>query len=743
MVPKKPESMTTMDKVQQFFILHGEKLGFSVVLLVLAWCLTTIFTVETYQHQPEELVRDVQNKKQSFQNNDPTKDESFQQLQVFRYDAQARQSLAFHVTDIGPFDRGTNVGKKRPDPELIPLADLQARSKQAIVIYRPPRGSQLAAGDGNGAGAPVGPAGNPGGKRPPGAPADIGGPGGIGGEGLAEFAAGGGQGIGGGPPLGPAGGGEGGAGAQAPIAANTDPELRYMVVITGRIPLKKQLEIYRKAFKDCRITDPNRDYPSYFTFLVERRDLTAGEQKWKRINVRAFLEQQVPQWYSATEVVDAKHVVPLQVLRGRKNGWTGFTSPLPLLADESWGPEATANQIPLLSDLGTREAAEPAQNDSTDEMFPDDLFPDQGLEQQQPNNGSPGRTPPSRPGITGPLGGLTSPGQVPGRFPGGGSGPLGGLPGSQGMGPPTRVGGPSGMGGPLGPGGAPEMGLEMGAGTGASSGALRGTGSSWLLRRPQDDILLRFLDLDVEPGHEYVYRVQIILYNPNYGINARFLVNRDSAKRRFLETQWVELPEPVRVTVTREVIAGPVRRSPVRDRQSVMVVVRDPDNGAQILSELRIYRGHLLNKTVREVFRKHPTHNSVEKLRDYPIQTNILVLDFMGGRSVPGVGSRVLNMPSQVLVMHEDGRLEVRQEISEDVDAHYDLARKRLAQLAKLAKETEGGSDQTAGQGSGPFFGPSGSDQQGGPAAGNSPFDEFQPNIGTGGSSRKRPRRRR
>ncbi len=750
MVPKKPESMTAKDKILQFFILHGEKIGFAVVLLVLAWCLATVFTVETYQHQPEQLVSTVQQKQRTFLANDPTKDENFQKLQIAPYAQKAREPLVLHVTEIGPFDRGSDVGKKRPDPELLPVKDLQAHSKQGSLLYRTssetggPTGNPAAgAGGGDFPGQGPGFAGGPGfpqggnpqqgltgpssagsGRRTPGRK---GRPGGN----IAGPEQGGMVGMGMGMGMGNAGRGMLGP-ASSSFDGNAEPELKYMVVVTGRVPLKEQLELYRKAFKDCRITDPDRDYPNYFTFNIQRRDLTAGEKEWRSISVRVLLERDVPVWIPATEIVAPEHVVPLQLWGTR--GWTGFTCPLPMLADENWGPEATTNKIPLLSEAQKKDIDASRQRQNPDEkLFPDNepLFP--GGASSSPSsapsspNGKPGSSPPQsgprpgRPGLRPPTGG-GFPGQY-GNIPGGYGSPGGTFP---------NPGGPGGAG--PGMGMNPSGGMGMNTPGGMQMPGVGSTSGQGLGRRTDTDILLRFIDLDVEPGHDYVYRVRLILHNPNYGINARYLVNRDSAKQRYRVTDWVELPEPVRVTATREVIAGRVRPSPVRDRETVMVVIRDPDNGARILSEMRVYRGHVLNTTVREVYRKHPTHNSVELLRDYPIQTNILVLDFMGGESVPGLGSRPVEVPSQVLVLHEDGRLEVRRELNEDVDAHYELAKKHLAELAAAAKgeKTESKTDEPFQQ----FGGLTAPQSGGGPGL----FEERGiPNPGKSRNKRSRP----
>ena len=48
--------------------------------------------------------------------------------------------------------------------------------------------------------------------------------------------------------------------------------------------------------------------------------------------------------------------------------------------------------------------------------------------------------------------------------------------------------------------------------------------------------LLRFFDFSVKPGKSYIYRVRLVLRNPNYGIEANKLKKPELAQKRYLET---------------------------------------------------------------------------------------------------------------------------------------------------------------------------------------------------------------
>jgi hypothetical protein len=58
--------------------------------------------------------------------------------------------------------------------------------------------------------------------------------------------------------------------------------------------------------------------------------------------------------------------------------------------------------------------------------------------------------------------------------------------------------------------------------------------------------LFRFVDLSAEPGKTYRYRVQLLLYNPNYGLLLDSLdpkaIQAGSVKKRFAESQPIETP---------------------------------------------------------------------------------------------------------------------------------------------------------------------------------------------------------
>ena len=48
--------------------------------------------------------------------------------------------------------------------------------------------------------------------------------------------------------------------------------------------------------------------------------------------------------------------------------------------------------------------------------------------------------------------------------------------------------------------------------------------------------LLRFFDFSVEPGKSYIYRVSLVLKNPNFGVDAGKLEKAEFAKEKYLYT---------------------------------------------------------------------------------------------------------------------------------------------------------------------------------------------------------------
>lgn len=133
-------------------------------------------------------------------------------------------------------------------------------------------------------------------------------------------------------------GGSGGAGGEK--------EGKQWAVITGLIPIKEQYNIYLAAFANATHTDPNRDFPLYSFYQIERCEVNpAGNGTWQPLNpLDALMKTEVPRWQSAApEVVDPTFMVSRQILP--------MAFPLPPVVSRSFGKEvAHIPEIPLLSE---------------------------------------------------------------------------------------------------------------------------------------------------------------------------------------------------------------------------------------------------------------------------------------------------------------------------------------------------------------------------------------------------------
>lgn len=127
------------------------------------------------------------------------------------------------------------------------------------------------------------------------------------------------------------------AGVRAPNGST--PEGKYWAVITGLIPVKKQLGEYQKEFERAKAEDRAADVPTYLGFTIERAEIdpnspeTLNWQKLDKVAANAFNAR----WATtAREVVAAKFIDPK------------FTVQLPPLLGEDWKESvAHPGEIPL------------------------------------------------------------------------------------------------------------------------------------------------------------------------------------------------------------------------------------------------------------------------------------------------------------------------------------------------------------------------------------------------------------
>jgi hypothetical protein len=374
------------------------------------------------------------------------------------------------------------------------------------------------------------------------------------------------------------------------------------VVVTGLIPIAKQLEAYQETFKDAIYRDPQRDYPLYIHYWVERAEIPAegqtGQLRWVRIDPRMMMWYFVRLWRGGSPEVVHPAYIPRSLPQG-----TPLVFPLGPRVGESWGPEvAFPPEIPLASAMQPT----PGAGGYPGEMASYPGMPSPGPVPMATPGGYPGS-----PGYPGeetysetmyPGGPMPYGGPTVSTYPGSPAGP--GMPGTPmpggpgpGIIPPLgEVPGLPGLSGtePSAPGQEASSQQPSGAGRLVAPGT-SGPSPATLQVKYQ---LFRFFDFTVQPGKQYVYRVQLLLYNPNYRLDPQYLERPELAEQPWLETQWSDATEPVRVPMDARLIAGPVKPAPTvlhEPQANVVILAFREEDGLRTYQDFTLLRGQLAN----------------------------------------------------------------------------------------------------------------------------------------------------
>ncbi|MCS7237699.1 MAG: hypothetical protein NZ899_05445 [Thermoguttaceae bacterium] len=392
------------------------------------------------------------------------------------------------------------------------------------------------------------------------------------------------------------------------------------VVVTGLIPIARQVEAYKEIFKEALYRDPQRDYPLYLHYWVERAEVTPrsqpGQLRWVRIDPRLMYYHFCRLWRGASQEV----VHPAYIPRVAPGGMP-LVFPLGPRVGEMWGPEvAFPPEIPLASAMRGVPGAPGVPG------YPAEMAGYPGM----PSPGYPGGSPAypgmpaypgagemysetGYPGMTMPYPGSTMtsyPGAAPGMpgipMPGAPGGsiipPLGELPGLPGLPVPGTQPGTETQ-----PSTTPQPGQQQqpAASTQQPSQAptapptsVPGTVASAMPRLEVKYQLFRFFDFTVEPGKQYVYRVQLVLFNPNYRLDPQYLERPELAEQPWLETQWSEATEPVWVPMDARVVVGPVKPAPTvmhEPAANVVILAFRAEDGLRTYQDFTLFRGQLAN----------------------------------------------------------------------------------------------------------------------------------------------------
>ncbi len=468
-----------------------------------------------------------------------------------------------------------------------------------------------------------------------------------------------------------------------PLQGDERIDKKYWAVVVAKVPIKEQIKLYRDSFENAKGGfDPATDFPRYFGYLVERAEITRGQDlNWEKVEVYDGQGNRIgpavtPKYLDALYQKIATDWVPPQpeVVDDRYLDFEGvLTYPLPPLAWRDWGSDVTHPDIPLAVNAPPRE----------DETMP--------VEEQAPPPG----TKEDSGGIfahnTDPNTGMAGPGGVgmPGRNPGFGGSAMGRGPGSgfgPGMGAYGR-GGESEMGMGMGRvmrpmGRGPEGGEGMGMGMGRGGGSFTRPGSNagrTTLPRGVDSWLLRFFDFTVEPGKKYKYRVRLIVHDPNRKpglddniLDSKALVRiREAIKNKsigFRMTDWSEPSPTVGIPLdgsVRMAEAKPVNPEKPSDEPTVKLLVEsfgvdDKGNSIQAATEAEFRRGAVANMANKA---EHLVDGgrAIDPIKSYRYHTGITLVDVVGGEKV----GKDLQVPARVLLMDPTGQLYVRNELDD------------------------------------------------------------------------------
>jgi hypothetical protein len=217
-------------------------------------------------------------------------------------------------------------------------------------------------------------------------------------------------------------------------------------------------------------------------------------------------------------------------------------------------------------------------------------------------------------------------------------------------------------------------------------------------------LLFRFFDFSVEEGKQYRYRVQLVLENPNAGVQPKYL-KEPKASSELTKYSPVSDPSPVASVSSGNgyLFAGPVKaadKSIDEPKANLIAVQLDPKMGTKAVYEIRnpnlkidknakremlpVTRGQLI-KFSAKVDVVNPL-TRIPKEETVAFDVNRTLVDIRGGeRFSPGNLKDPDTVPGDVLLMDANGKLYAHSEAADEPDYVAEAA--WLEQL-RMAKES-------------------------------------------------------
>jgi len=246
-----------------------------------------------------------------------------------------------------------------------------------------------------------------------------------------------------------------------------------------------------------------------------------------------------------------------------------------------------------------------------------------------------------------------------------------------------------------------------------------------------DSCLLRFIDVNIDPGYTYEYQIRIKMLNPNYG-KKKEVAFKSLAEKREIMTDWIPVDKPVRVKVPPMTLYYAVDEKPEsrsaatklepanKERAALQIhkwfgyTLTAQDNAGssapvanwmiaeRILAQRGEYIGHLLRMKVpiwvidrdSYVLAKDSKRNKDVQL-DFSTRPNqraesAILVDFEGGKVSEKIGTKTIadTAPMQVLILTPEGQLVVHNGEADKADKDRE---ERVKEHRKWLKEVERG----------------------------------------------------
>jgi len=198
------------------------------------------------------------------------------------------------------------------------------------------------------------------------------------------------------------------------------------------------------------------------------------------------------------------------------------------------------------------------------------------------------------------------------------------------------------------------------SGAGPVAGPVRRHDAAGLGARPETEEvpykLFRFVDLNVEPGHAYQYRVRMLLRNPNFGLEPQVLLKPEvTAKIAYRLTPWSEMSPSVAIPPNTRFVGGSIDRQPRKVPTAKVGIFRfDVVQAVELIKEFDTELGALVGTTVPDQTIKGFADPVTRQIQDITgdFRSPAVLLDMRGDEEkLPGAGG--LTDPGEMLLLDD------------------------------------------------------------------------------------------